>query len=323
VDGTPMLFYTSKPSLQQCAAVGDAELIRWERHPDNPLLPDTTHSARVRIGSWRDPFIFLHKGHIYIVVGGWDGERNAPGHSRGIVSLYRSENAELTHWTYLGPLFYHPDSADNACPNFFRLGDKWVLLMSRHNPHVCDYFVGTWDESAGRFVPEYADTLGYTEAVYATQGLYDAEDRLVIWNTLDSHRTTGVLEDWPGCLTLPRLVTLRPDDSLGFVPHPALERLRGRHDRMEHIELDDGGRVLKRIQGDTLEIRAVFELGTASAFGLRVRRSVGGERAVEVRYAGELRVDGTAGVFEPVSQTKRGDLFGCGPTKNAWRCTYF
>ena len=303
-DGTPMLFYTSKPSLQQCAAVGDADLIEWQRHPDNPLLPDTLHSAQVKIGSWRDPFVFSHRGQTYIIVGGWEGERNAPGHSRGIVSLYRAENPELTRWTYLGPLFHHPDSADNACPNFFRLEDKWVLLMSRHNPHVCDYLVGTWDEETLRFEPEYADTLGFTEAVYATQGLYDAAGRLVIWNSLHSHRSTGKLADWPGCLTLPRLVSLRPDKALGFAPHPALEELRDRHDRVEEIRLEDSERVLA-MRGDALELHAVFEPATARAFGLRVRRSDDGTRAVEIRYDGELQIDGTAGVFEPASQTRR------------------
>ena len=304
-DGTPMLFYTSKPFLQQNAAVGDAELITWQRHPDNPLLPDTTHRDQVQIGSWRDPFIFVHKGQTYIVVGGWEGAQKGPGTSRGIVSLYKADNPQLTGWTYIGPLFYHPDSADNACPNFFRLGNKWLLLMSRHNPHVCDYLVGTWDESTGRFEAEFADALGYTEAVYATQGLYDSQGRLVIWNTLDTHRTTGVLEDWPGCLTLPRLVTLAGDGRVGFAPHPALEQLRQRHCRMEDILLDDSSRVLDAIQGDTLEICAEFEMGSARAVGLHVRRSTNGERAVEIRYEDALRVDGTAGVFEPASQTRR------------------
>ena len=304
-DGTPMIFYTSKPSLQQHAAIGDGNLITWQKHQDNPVLPDSVHLDRVKIGGWRDPFVFKESGQTYLICGGWEGTHKAPGHSSGIVSLYRAESEDLTKWTYLGALFHHPDSMDNACPNFFKLGDKWVLLMSRHNPHVCDYFVGTWDADTVRFEPVYSDTLGYTEAVYATQGLHDAKGRLIIWNTLHNHRSTGRLDDWPSCLTLPRVVNLRRDNSLGFAPLPELQTLRGKHHFVSGFPLHCSSHPVDSIRGDTLEIMVEIDPGDAQAFGLRVRRSQDGKRGVEIRYDGALLVDGTAGVFNQDDAVRR------------------
>jgi beta-fructofuranosidase len=54
------------------------------------------------------------------------------------------------------------------------------------------------------------------------------------------------------------------------------------------------GRVLDRIKGDTLEIVAEFEPGDAKEFGVKLRRSEDGKRAVVIRSTGrELDVAGT------------------------------
>ena len=293
-----MIFYTSVPSMEQWAAVGDDDLIAWQKHPCNPVLPRTLHSDVVEIGSWRDPFAFGHGGHTYIVTGGYVGETRGPGTSHGVVSLYRARNTELARWMYLGPVFMHPVSQDCACPNLFQLDDKWVLIVSRHNPHVVDYFVGTWDAETFQFRPETCAPFEYGEGVYASQGLYDAQGRLIVWGTIHSYRTGQGWIDWPGCQTLPRVVTLRPDGLLAFEPIPELQTLRGRRWSMSSLRLASSSHVVPGLSGELLEIIADFEPSDAAAFGLRVRRSDDGSRAVTIRYDSEgLEVDGERGLF--------------------------
>jgi len=297
-EGRPMIFYTSMPTFEQWAAVGDDDLIVWEKCPGNPVLPASVHSDIVRIGAWRDPFIFKHDGHTYLICGGWTGEKRGPGHSRGIVSLYRGRNAGLTEWEYVGPLYCHPHSPDNACPNFFQVGEKWALFMSRHDPHVVNYYVGAWDLETFRFHPESAGTMGYSEDMYATQGLYDAKGRLILWGTLHAYRTGKGWIDWPGCLTLPRVVSLRPDGLLGFEPAPELRKLRGRRRREPGISLSSSSHVMENTRGDLLEIAAEFEPKGARAFGMKVRRSDDGKRAIAIRYDEDgLEVNGIRGIF--------------------------
>jgi len=291
--GQPMIFYTSVPSFDQWAAVGDDELIRWKKHPDNPILPKTLHSDQVRIGAWRDPFIFQHEGSTYLICGGSD-------RGRGITSLYRAENREFTEWKYLGPLYHHRSSPDNACPNFFQVGDKCVMFVSRHKPHVLNYLVGTWDLQTYRFHPEYAETLDYGEDTYATQGLNTPDGRLIIWSTVHAYRSWAGWIDWPGCASLPRVVTIRPDGLLGIAPAAEVKRLRGKHGHIGTIRLSSSTEVLKEAKGDAIEMIAEFTPGDAKAFGLKVRMSDDGKQAVTIRYDEEgLEVNGVRGFFNP------------------------
>jgi beta-fructofuranosidase len=283
--------------MEQWAAQGDDDLLVWQKHPDNPVLRRTLHSDVVDIGSWRDPFTFKHDGRTYILTGGYVGRERGPGTSHGHVSLYRAEHAELTRWTYLGPIFVHPVSPDCACPNLFPIQDRWALILSRHDPHVVDYFVGTWDTETFEFRPETCAPFEYGEGVYATQGLYDARGRLIVWGTIHSYRTTGRI-DWPGCLTLPRIVSLRPDGLLSFEPLPELQSLRRRHQSIPSLRLASSSQLLPGVRGGVLEIKVEFVPGDAAAFGLQVRCSRDGSRAITIRYDDSgLEVDGERGVF--------------------------
>jgi len=244
----------------------------------------------VEITGWRDPFIWKHNGVYYCCLGG--GVKG-----RGYVSLYRAKNERLEDWEFVGPLFNNPDSPDTACPNFFKVGDKWVLLMSRHRPHVEDWFVGTWDAKTLRFKPESSGILGYSEATYATQGLYHPDGRVIFWNTLHQWRRANRPADWPGCLSLPRELSIGRDNTLRVKPLAELARLRGKHFHAEKITLANATKVLEGVKGDALEIRAIITPKDARSFGVVVRRSDDGKRGMELRYRDTIYIDGQEAMY--------------------------
>lgn len=145
-EGQIMLLYTSigperraGDSAQQFAAVAtDESLIHWRPHPANPVLDESLHGD-VKIYDWRDPFVFHHEGRTYMVLG---GNLNRAQGGKAVVAIYQAENRELSRWRYLGILFTHPDAAvtNIECPNFFKLGDKWLLIVSPHRR--VEYFFG-------------------------------------------------------------------------------------------------------------------------------------------------------------------------------------
>ncbi len=51
------------------------------------------------------------------------------------------------------------------CPNFFKLGDQWVLFVSPYGK--VQYFVGDFDAATCRFTPRTRGLLDYGSSFYA------------------------------------------------------------------------------------------------------------------------------------------------------------
>jgi sucrose-6-phosphate hydrolase SacC (GH32 family) len=287
--GKLMLFYTSigsRPPEQWGAVPEDDDLGRWKKHPANPLLTEKLHGA-VKVHEWRDPFFFRCGGKSYLVLG---GNLNGSKGGQAVVNIYQAAKDDLTEWKYMGVLFTHPDSAvrNIECPLFFPLGPKWLLVVSQGKP--VHWFIGTLDEKSMRFRAEQQGAMDYGD-YYAPNCLEDGKGRRVLWGWVQGFKGG---RGWNGCLTLPRVLSLRPDGRLGQEPAAELEKLRGPGLPSVSGVRVAGGRVLDGVRGSTLELRAVFEAGNAKALGLRVRRSDDGKSAVTIRWDGEqLDVAGT------------------------------
>ena len=288
--GQVMLIYTSigKRLPEQWSAVPeDDELSRWKKHPANPILTEKLHGA-TEVHEWRDPFVFLHEGRQYLVTG---GNLNASKGGQAVVNVYRAENEALTEWKYLGVLFQHPDAKvkNIECPNFFKLGDKWVLIVSQAQP--VQYFVGSLDPERMRFKAEKRGVMDYGN-YYAPNCKEDGKGRRVLWGWVKDFPPG---RGWNGCLTLPRILTLTPDGQLLQQPAPELQNLRNTKAgnpltpewRVTDLQLTDSSKVLENIQGDALEILARFDPGDAKSCGIKIRRFADGRRAVAITYDGK------------------------------------
>ncbi|MHB8523770.1 MAG: glycoside hydrolase family 32 protein [Limisphaerales bacterium] len=297
--GQPMIFYTSihqgksaSDFAEQWAALGDDDLITWRKHPANPVLTEQLHGG-VKIYDWRDPFLFRNAGKTYLVLG---GNLNHAKGGQAVVNLYEAQNAELTRWKYLGVLFQHPDArvVNIECPNFFKLGDRWVLIVSPHGP--VQYFVGDFDVAAHQFKPERRGFLDYGGNYYAPNGLEDPHGRRLEWGWVNGFPGG---RGWNGCHSLPRVLTIGSDGDLRQTPAPELEQLRGVHLKESKVPLHSSTHELRNLKLDTVEILADFERGNASLVGVRLNRSPDARRAITISYDGS-QVE-MAGVKAPLT----------------------
>jgi beta-fructofuranosidase len=228
------------------------------------------------------------------------GNLNQAKGGQACVSLYEAGNDELTNWKFKSILFTDTNSANIECPNFFPLGDKFVLITSPHRR--CDYFVGAFDAEAGRFIEESRGLVDGTDAFYAPNGLVDPRGRRIFWGWIRGFKGG---RGWNGCMSVPRLLSLS-DGRLVQQPAPELTKLRADHHREHNLRLAGTSCVVSKVQGDTLEIAATFLLGDAKNAGLRLRRSTDGHRALEIKYDGvSLDVAGTQLSLPSVSTEKR------------------
>jgi beta-fructofuranosidase len=129
-----------------------------------------------------------------------------------------------------------------------------------------------------------------------------------MWGWIQGGGTKGY--PWNGVLTLPRILTLRPDDRLGMQPAPELSKLRSKHYSFKrNITLTENSpNILKDIKGDCLEIIVEFEPQDAKSFGLEVFCSPDGKEKTSIGYdlaAKRLFSGDKGGSFELLKGEKR------------------
>jgi beta-fructofuranosidase len=270
-NGEPMAFYTSiapgKPAIdhaEQWAATSDADLIAWRKSPANPVLSEALHGG-TKIYDWRDPFIFRDGGKTFMVLG---GSLNQSKGGQAVVNIYESENAGLTEWKYRGVLFEHPDREARTaeCPNFFKLGDEWVLFVSPYGK--VQYFVGQFDAETCRFRQRTRGLLDHGPNFYAPNTMLVPDGRRLVWGWVNGFPGG---RGWNGCLSLPRQLSLSRAGQLQQKPAPQLTRLRGKPEAWRNVRLDSQRKSLVLPESGTLEIEAEIHLQSATSVGLGIR----------------------------------------------------
>ena len=303
--GAIISFYTSigrgksaTDYAEQWAAIADPEANVFTKHPANPILSEKLHGD-VKVYDWRDPFVFRDGGKAFMVCG---GNLNRGKGGEGVVLLYEAASGELTNWTYRGVLFKHPDKSvvNVECPNFFKLGDSWVLIVSPHRK--VEYFTGSFDAAAGKFTAQQRGLMDQSDNYYAPNCMEDPEGRRVLWGWVRGFKDG---RGWNGCFTLPRIITMGSDGHLRQAPAPALEKLRQQPFQLTNLELRDSTNVLQNVKGDQIELMADFEPAGAKSFGLRLRVSEDGARSTDITCDGrELVVAGAKATLPEEQQGK-------------------
>jgi beta-fructofuranosidase len=286
--GEVLLFYTSigKRAPEQWVAIPeDRDLLRWKKHPANPVLAASQHGD-VQVHEWRDPYVFRSiGGRAYMVCG---GNLNATKGGEAAVFLYRAEDEDLLKWKYLGVLFKHPDvSVKNIeCPIFFNAGAKWVLIVSPHR--LPDYFTGDFDEERGTFKTE-ARGIVDPGHFYAPSVCPDGKGRLLLWGWVNGFPAK---KGWRHCLTLPRGLGVGAAGELLQEPAPELEALRGERRMLEPGKPE---RLDRRAAELILGEGALVRIGKSEVSASGGKLIVAGKSVDLPAAAGRIRVfwDGT------------------------------
>lgn len=269
-----LIFYTGEVlpnQVQNLATSTDELLLDWTRNPGNPIIPGPPLGYQI-VSGFRDPFVWKQSDTWYMIVGSGIAGRG------GTAFLYRSKDKDLKAWEYRGPLLIGDERTTGVMwemPQFFPLGDKWVLLVNiwPTNRDVA-YFVGTWENE--KFTPEVQGFVDIGEHYLSPSALVEESGRVVLLGFIKESNggEAQLANGWSGVMALPRLVYLRPDGSLGFKPVPEIASLRGEHAHFENLLVTPESQdVLRGTKGAQVEVIAEFESQGAKRFGLRLRSS--------------------------------------------------
>lgn len=299
--GRPMLFYTrvdtdSERPREQCAAISDDDMIDWSRHPENPLITVRDGCPPVK-PNWRDPFVFEAERRTFMVL---SAQLTEVAGGDFVVLLFEATDASLESWEYRNVIMSKPGYTFGffECPNFFLVGDEWVLLASPFKP--VEYYVGSLDLETYEFTPRSHGTLDGGIDFYATNTATAPDGRTVVFAWVRGFRKG---RGWNGCLALPREISIDDDGALVTRPVRELETLRRERVDGEPRTITETELLLSATTPlNTAEIECRFERGTASSVELRLLRSADGRTGVNIVYDGDtLDVDGTKLFYKPAS----------------------
>ena len=274
----PMLIY-HVPSQGTCISVAeDDELIRWRELPENPVIPMHTEKDEFIVF---DPCAWYQDGIYYALVG---NKNRRPGYEGDCTSLFVS--SDLIHWEYRGPFYrskreWTDEIEDAACPDFYPLGDKHMLLMHGHRPYgQCHYYLGQYEGE--QFVPERHGRMNWPGGqIMAPETLIDGQGRSVFWGWVAEARSTPFWEPdyaWASVMSLPRILSLQKNGELGIKPAPELESLRLNPRRLADVLLPADGEVqLDSVSGECLELRLLLDPKDATEAGIKVRCAPDGQ----------------------------------------------
>jgi len=282
--GVPTMLYHGV-KLGNCIATStEPELENWTKLASNPIIPIPERgSPEAKLFSSWDPHGWTENNVHLAVFGG------------GNPALFKANN--LDDWEYVGPFMTREmpdvddDHEDVSCPDFFKLGNKHALLCISHERGARIY-LGEWKDN--QFHPEVHQRMNWPGGTcFAPESLLDDRGRRIMWAwVLDRRERLHIrdieeppLHGWSGTMTLPRVLSLDDDGTLGIEPIEELERLRWNERRKSNLTVGDDETVpLDGIAGNTMELLLEIDPGDAEAFGIKVCASPDRQEETLIEY---------------------------------------
>ncbi|MFT4215837.1 MAG: sucrose-6-phosphate hydrolase [Micropruina sp.] len=241
------------------------------------------------IAQFRDPKVWRQGDSWYLVVG--VGARDGSGE----IWLYVSD--DMVDWRFDRVLYRStlPGVFMLECPDFFPLGDRWVLVFSpmgahpdgfeRRNVHNVGYVVGHW-RPGGDFevVADHAE-LDKGGNFYAPQTFLAPDGRRLLlgWMAGGPDQPMPSQQDgWCSQLTVMRELGLTADHTLTMWPIAELDGLRIGTDTVDAFVLDaEESRVIADdLTSGEIGIEIDLAASTAERVGLIVHATTGGDETM-------------------------------------------
>jgi sucrose-6-phosphate hydrolase SacC (GH32 family) len=282
-EGRPTVITTSgwqngKPVLYSAL---DDDLETWAA--PIPIVPQVRPDQDVKKMVCWDPEIWTDANTTYALQGVFPLELGKES------TLLKSTDQK--NWEYVGPFMSREmpgvlqstnnprQHEDVSCPNFFKIGDKWMLLCISHI-RGCRYYLGDWKNE--QFAPDFHARMNWSLSegmkdgdhggeFFAPESLLTPDGRRVMWAWLFASSNKKYGETWQVVQSLPRELSLPKDGVLRIKPLKELEQLRYNPVCEKDSVVESGAtNRLKNVSGDTIEIMATIKQGDASRYGVRL-----------------------------------------------------
>ena len=236
-----------------------------------------------------DPFIWEEDG-IYYSISGWRHRNETTGRFFPTAELYKS--SDLENWEYVHQ-FVEGDhftvaGTDYACPYFWPIGDRHILLFFSHYSGYGggQYLLGDYDSDRKKVV---TTSHGYFNhgpvgpgGVHAPSATPDGKGGVItIFNINAGKPTPG----WNQIMSLPMRLTLKDRDDLRIEPAGNIESLRHNHQSVDRMTLPANREILlDNINGNAMEVLLEIDPKDAQHVELNILRSPDKQEYTQITF---------------------------------------
>ncbi|MBM3492739.1 MAG: glycoside hydrolase family 32 protein [Armatimonadetes bacterium] len=265
------------------AVSSDPLLLNWEKVTGKAVIPMRRPDGSPQPYGVFDPCIWKQGDWYYSLSA---GTVPGPGANR-LRADFLLRSKDLATWEYLHPLVendpYGLVGDDGACPYFWPIGDRHILL---HFSHMSGgkYLLGHYETDRQRLIVTGGGAFNFGPAwpsgVHAPSAAPDGKGGvIVIFNMNPAKPTPG----WDQIMSLPRRLTLSPEGDLLQEPAGDYASLRGARMAVGETALPANREVvLEAIKGNSLELIAEIDPKDAPTVEINLLRSPGQEEVTRL-----------------------------------------
>ncbi len=300
-EGIPHIVYHGLGSNTNLIAYStDEDLRDWKKYDGSVGLktPQEGHPDHGKYVAWDADGWYDEKTDYYYQISG--------GHPQtlGVAGFFKSK--DLKDWEYLGDLIDQGDRRrldfeDLSCPDFFPLGNKYMLLFISHNLGS-QYYLGEFENDKFT-VEKYARMNWPGGTFFAPEQLVDDRGRNIIWGWVLQRKQEDMLHEkmswedkmkttpeygWSGIMSMPRVVSLSQEGEVQINPPEEVEALRLSGITESNLSLEPNSEIVLDARGTSLEIE-VEMVGRSSPFGVKVFSSPDGSEETLIKYEPESK----------------------------------
>jgi len=257
------------------AIATDPLLLNWEKLENKAVIPLESTTGFPLPYTVFDPFLWK-KDSIYYSLSG-SGLPNGP-EGKPIRAHFLFRSKDLINWEYMHE-FVEGDrftmvGDDGACPYFWPIGDKHILLFFSHNSGG-QYLLGDYDTVRNKFVATSHGKFNFgasrPSGVHAPSAFPDWKGGIIVIFNMNKGKD---LKGWDQMMSLPRRLTLLSKDELGIEPAGDIESLRYNVQHLSSVRLPENEEiVLSKIKGNAMELVAEIDMKDSKIVELNVLRS--------------------------------------------------
>lgn len=276
-DGRQLIMYTGVTkendvdTQTQCMAVGDG--LNYQKYEANPVLDGKNLLEGMDTANFRDPKIFKGEdGDFYCVTVAKKADGN------GAMLMYHS--ADGFKWEFETVLLENKGEMGKMweCPDYLELDGKKLVIVSPqdmvaegykyHNGNGTVCFIGSYDKTSKKFIPESDASIDYGIDYYAPQTLKAPDGRTIMIGWMQNWDTNLLTDrgdrNWFGQMSLPREIWLQ-NNKLYQKPVTEIEQFR--KNKITYVDENFSGvKTLQGIEGRCVDMEVTLHTKENDSF---------------------------------------------------------